>query len=101
MCSSTNKERNSKGEVLETKSLLKDFLIERYKTVLLNPTLKETDPWKTSTVVYRKRPDLERRGLYPTRKYLQGLVKPICDEIPEMKLMMNKDGSTILNTQVF
>ena len=93
MCSSTNKERNSKGEILETKSLLKDFLIERYKTVLLNPTLKETDPWKTSTVVYRKRPDLERRGLYPTRKYLQGLVKPICDEIPEMKLMMNKDGS--------
>ena len=93
MCSSTNKERNSKGDVLETKSLLKDFLIERYKTVLLNPTLKETDPWKTSTVVYRKRPDLERRGLYPTRKYLQGLVKPICDEIPEMKLMMNKDGS--------
>jgi hypothetical protein len=93
MCSSTNKARNSKGEVLETRTLTKDFLIERYKTVLLNPTLKETDSWKTSTAVYRKRPDLERRGLYPTRKYLQGLVKPICDEIPEMKLVKEKDGS--------
>jgi hypothetical protein len=93
MCSSTNKARNSKGEVLETRNLMNDFLIERYKTVLLNPNLKETDPWKTSTVVYRKRPDLEQRGLYPTRKYLQGLVKPICDEIPEMKLVRNEDGS--------
>lgn len=92
MCS-TNKARNSKGEVLETRTLTKDFLIERYKTVLLNPILKETDSWKTSTAVYRKRPDLERRGLYPTRKYLQGLVKPICDEIPEMKLVKEKDGS--------
>lgn len=44
MCSSTNKAHNSKGEVLETKSLLKDFLIDRYKSILLNPTLKETDP---------------------------------------------------------
>jgi 5S rRNA maturation endonuclease (ribonuclease M5) len=29
---------------------------------------------------------LERRGLYPTRKYLQGLVKQICEEIPEMEI---------------
>jgi hypothetical protein len=87
LCSYSNKPRDDKGKILETKAIMTDFIINRYKKVLLDPELKIIDSWKTSTPVYRVRPILERHGLYPTRQYLQGLVRTICNEIPEMHLV--------------
>ena len=60
---------------------------ERYKKVLKEPYVKNSDSWNTSTPVYRFRPELERLGIHVERKYLQSLVKTICDEMPELKLV--------------
>jgi len=59
-----------------------DFLKKRHIQVLNNPRLKNTDRWNTSTPVYRIRPILEKNGLgHLTRKYLQGLVRTICNRL--------------------
>lgn len=55
--------------------------------MLKEPYIKNTDSWNTSTPVYRFRPELERLGIHVERKYLQSLVKTICDEMPELKLV--------------
>ncbi len=86
MCSSTNKARDDKGKLVETKKIMTNYFINRYENVLLDPNLKQIDSWKTSTPVYRVRPILEKHGLYPTRQYLQGLVRTICNELPEMEI---------------
>jgi hypothetical protein len=88
MCSAGNKRRDDEGNKLEAKALFTEYLKEeRYKKVLNEPYIKNTDSWNTSTPVYRYRPQLERRGIYVERKYLQSLVKTICDEMPELKLV--------------
>ena len=87
MCSEGNKRRDDQGNRLEAKSLFADYLVQRYKDALDKPYLKNTDSWNTSTPVYRFRPELERLGIHVERKYLQGLVKTICDEMPELKLV--------------
>jgi hypothetical protein len=59
-----------------------DFLKKRQIQVLNNPELKNTDRWNTSTPVYRIRPILEKNGLgHLSRKYLQGLVRTICNRL--------------------
>src|SRR4029450_2596608 len=60
---------------------------ERYKKVLKEPYIKNIDSWNTSTPVYRFRPELESLGIHVERRYLQSLVKIICDEMPELKLV--------------
>jgi hypothetical protein len=77
------------GNKLEAKTMFKEYLIEeRYKKVLADSELRNTDRWNTSTPVYRIRPILESRGLGNiSRKYLQSLVKVICDEKHELKLV--------------
>ncbi len=88
MCSGGNKRRDDEGNKLEAKALFTEYLIEeRYKKVLKEPYIKNADSWNTSTPVYRYRPELERRGIHVERKYLQSLVKTICDEMPELKLV--------------
>jgi hypothetical protein len=88
MCSDGNKRRDGEGNKLEAKALFAEYLTEkRYKKVLKEPHIKNTDSWNTSTPVYRYRPELERRGIHVERKYLQSLVKTICDEMPELKLV--------------
>jgi hypothetical protein len=88
MCSGGNKRRDDDGNRLEAKALFATYLMEkRYKKVLKEPYIKSTDSWNTSTPVYRFRPDLERLGIHVERKYLQSLVKIICDEMPELKLV--------------
>ncbi|MGH9974661.1 MAG: hypothetical protein ACRD8Z_02330, partial [Nitrososphaeraceae archaeon] len=88
MCSGGNKRRDDDGNRLEAKALFAEYLVEeRYKKVLKEPAIKNTDSWNTSTPVYRFRPELDRRGIHVERKYLQGLVKTICDELPELKLV--------------
>jgi hypothetical protein len=88
MCSGGNKRRDDEGNKLEAKALFAEYLIEeRYKKVLEEPYIKNTDSWNTSTPVYRYRPELERRGIHVERKYLQSLVKTICDEMPELQLI--------------
>ncbi len=88
MCSGSNKRRDDDGNKLEAKALFAGYLVEeRYKKVLKEPYIKNTDSWNTSTPVYRYRPELERRGIHVERKYLQSLVKTICDEMPELKLV--------------
>lgn len=87
MCSSGNRRRDDDGNKLEAKALFADYLIQRYKKVLKEPYIKNTDSWNTSTPVYRYRQELDRRGIHVERKYLQSLVKTICDEMPELKLV--------------
>ena len=89
MCSSGNKRRrNDDGNRLEAKALFAEYLVEeRYKKVLKEPYIKNTDSWNTSTPVYRFRPELERLGIHVERKYLQSLVKTICDEMPKLTLV--------------
>ena len=88
MCSGGNKRRDDDGNKLEAKTLFATYLMEeRYKKVLKEPYIKNTDSWNTSTPVYRFRPELERLGIHVERKYLQSLVKTICDEMPELKLV--------------
>ena len=88
MCSGGNKRRDDDGNRLEAKALFAEYLVEeRYKKVLKEPYIKNTDSWNTSTPVYRFRPELERLGIHVERKYLQSLVKTICDEMPELKLV--------------
>jgi hypothetical protein len=88
ICSGGNKRRDDEGNKLEAKALFANYLVEeRYKKVLKEPFIKNTDSWNTSTPVYRYRPELERRGIHVERKYLQSLVKAICDEMPELKLV--------------
>ncbi len=87
MCSGGNKRLDVDGNRLEAKALFSNYLIEeRYKKVLREPYIKNTDSWNTSTPVYRFRPELERLGIHVERKYLQSL-KTICDEMPELKLV--------------
>ncbi|HXP50717.1 MAG TPA: hypothetical protein VN922_12215, partial [Bacteroidia bacterium] len=58
------------------------LLEERRIQVLNNPELKNTDRWNTSTPVYRIRSTLQKNGLgHLTRKYLQGLVRTICNRL--------------------
>jgi hypothetical protein len=91
MCSSSNKRRDDDGNKLEAKALFTEYLIEeRYKKVLMEPYIKNTDSWNTSTPVYRFRPELERLGIHVERKYLQSLVKTICDEMPELKFVSSQ-----------
>jgi hypothetical protein len=88
MCSSGKKRLDDDGNRLEAKALFAEYLVEeRYKKVLKEPYIKNTDSWNTSTPVYRFRPELEHRGIHVERKYLQSLVKTICDEMPELKLV--------------
>ncbi|MGH9983064.1 MAG: hypothetical protein ACRD8W_03810 [Nitrososphaeraceae archaeon] len=88
MYSGGNKRLDNNGNRLEAKALFAEYLVEeRYKKVLKGPSIKNTDSWNTSTPVYRYRPELERRGIHVERKYLQSLVKTICDEMPELKLV--------------
>jgi hypothetical protein len=87
MCSVGNKPTDDKGNKIEAKTLFAEYLLQRYKKVLKKPYIKNTDSWNTSTPVYRFRPELERRGIYISRKYLQGLVKVICDEMTELQLV--------------
>ena len=86
MCSAGNKRRrDDDGNRLEAKALFAEYLVEeRYKKVLKEPYIKNTDSWNTSTPVYRFRPELERLGIHVERKYLQSLVKTICDEMSEL-----------------
>ena len=89
MCSGGNKRRrDDDGNRLEAKALFAEYLVEeRYKKVLQEQYIRNTDSWNTSTPVYRFRPELERLGIYVERKYLQSLVKTICDEMPELKIV--------------
>ena len=88
MCSVSNKRRDDEGSKLQAKALFTDYLVEeRYKKVLKEPYIRNTDSWNTSTPVYRFRPELERLGIHVERKYLQSLVKTICDQMPELKLV--------------
>lgn len=88
ICSGGNKRCDDDGNKLEAKALFAEYLIEeRYKKVLKDPSIKSIDSWNTSTPVYRYRPELEHRGIHVERKYLQSLVKAICDEMPELKLV--------------
>jgi hypothetical protein len=88
LCSGGIKRRDDEGNKLEAKALFTEYLVEqRYKKVLKEPYIKNTDSWNTSTPVYRFRPELERQGIQVERKYLQSLVKTICDELPELKLV--------------
>ncbi|MGH9978460.1 MAG: hypothetical protein ACRD8Z_21910, partial [Nitrososphaeraceae archaeon] len=81
MCSGSNRRRDDEGNKLEAKALFAKYLVEeRFKKVIKEPSIKNTDSWNTSTPVYRFRPELERRGIHVERKYLQSLVKKICDE---------------------
>lgn len=98
LCAGSNKPRDNKGQVLHTKVIFKEYLLDRYKAALLNPTLKQRDSWNTSTPVYRVRPRLEAKGLNPTRAHLQGLVKTICDEIPEMKISKGAESYSFTYT---
>lgn len=98
LCAGSNKPRDSKGQVLHTKAIFKEYLIDRYKATLIDPTLKQRDSWNTSTPVYRIRPKLEAKGLNPTRAHLQGLVKTICDEIPEMKITKGTESYSFTYT---
>jgi hypothetical protein len=92
MCSGRNKRRDEDGSRLEAKALFAEYLVEeRYKKVLKEPYIKNIDSWNTSTPVYRFRPELERLGIHVERKYLQSLVKTICDEMPELRLL--SDGT--------
>ena len=72
MCSGGNKRRrDDDGNRLEAKALFAEYLVEeRYKKVLKEPYIKNTDSWNTSTPVYRFRPELERLGIHVERKYL-------------------------------
>ena len=91
ICSGGNKRHDDDGNRLEAKALFAEYLVEeRYKKVLKEPYIKNTDSWNTSTPVYRFRPELERRGIHVERKYLQSLVKTICDEMPELKLISSQ-----------
>jgi len=91
LCSGGNERRDDAGNKLEAKALFAEYLVEeRYKKVLSEPSIKNTDSWNTSTPVYRFRPELERRGIHVERKYLQSLVKTICDEMPELKLVSSQ-----------
>ncbi|MGH9975487.1 MAG: hypothetical protein ACRD8Z_06585 [Nitrososphaeraceae archaeon] len=91
MCSGGNKRRDDDGNRLEAKALFAEYLVEeRYKRALKEPSIKNTDSWNTSTPVYRFRPELERRGIHVERKYLQSLVKTICDEMPELTFVNNQ-----------
>ncbi|MGH9987988.1 MAG: hypothetical protein ACRD8W_28955, partial [Nitrososphaeraceae archaeon] len=98
MCSSGNIRGDDDGSRLEAKALFAEYLVEeRYKKVLKEPYIKNTDSWNTSTPVYRFRPELERLGIHVERKYLQSLVKTICDEMPELTFVNNqfiKTGKT-------
>jgi hypothetical protein len=88
ICSGANKRRDDDGNRLEAKALFAEYLVEeRYKKVLNDPSIKNTDSWNTGTPVYRFRPELERLGIHVERKYLQSLVKIICDEMPELRLV--------------
>jgi hypothetical protein len=88
ICSGGNKRLDDDGNRLEAKTLFAEYLVEeRYKKVLKNPFIKNIDSWNTSTPVYRYRPELDRRGIHVERKYLQSLVKTICDEMQELKLV--------------
>ncbi|MGI0043725.1 MAG: hypothetical protein ACRD47_08440, partial [Nitrososphaeraceae archaeon] len=93
VCSGSNKRRDDEDNKLEAKTLFVEYLVRRYKDVLAKPYLKNTDSWNTSTPVYRFRPELERLGIHVERKYLQSLVKTICDEMPEMRLL--PDGTYV------
>ena len=87
MCSASNKRRDDEGNNSEAKALFAKYLVDRYKKVLMEPYIKNSDSWNTSTPVYRYRPELERRGIHVERKYLQSLVKTIYDEMPELQLV--------------
>ena len=80
-----NSKYDDQGNRINATSIFTEYLIKRYKEVLLNPDLKKNDRWNTSTPVYRIRPTLQEHGIIRTRRYLQGLVKNICDKIPEFK----------------
>jgi hypothetical protein len=95
VCSGSRKHLDGEGNKLEAKGLFADYLIRRYKDVLKEPNLKNTDSWNTSTPVYRFRAELERHGIHVERKYLQSLVKTICDEMHELRLLQD---STYIQT---
>jgi len=85
MCSGGNKsltDDNAGSDQQRAIKIFTDSLKERHIQVLNNSELKNTDRWNTSTPVYRIRPILEKNGLgHLTRKYLQGLVRTICNRL--------------------
>jgi hypothetical protein len=85
MCSGGTKDLaddNARSDQQRAIEIFTDFLKERHIQVLNNPELKNTDRWNTSTPVYRIRPILEKNGLgHLSRKYLQGLVRTICNRL--------------------
>jgi hypothetical protein len=98
ICSGGNKRRDDDGNRLEAKALFAEYLVEeRYKKVLKEPYIKNTDSWNTSTPVYRFRPELERLGIHVERKYLQSLVKTICDEMTELTIV---DGQFVKTSKI-
>ena len=75
-------ENDSGSDKQRAIEIFTDGLKKRHIQVLNNPRLKNTDRWNTSTPVYRIRPILEKNGLgHLTRKYLQGLVRTICNRL--------------------
>ncbi|MGB8937547.1 MAG: hypothetical protein WCC17_20850 [Candidatus Nitrosopolaris sp.] len=85
MCSggtSAPTDNNARSDQQRAIEIFTDFLKKRHIQVLNNPELKNTDRWNTSTPVYRIRPILEKNGLgHLSRKYLQGLVRTICNRL--------------------
>jgi hypothetical protein len=85
MCSAGTKgltDDNGSSDQVRAKEIFTDFLEKRHIQVLNNPELKNIDRWNTSTPVYRIRPTLEKNGLGNlSRKYLQGLVRTICNRL--------------------
>jgi hypothetical protein len=82
-----NSKYDDEGNKINATSIFSEYLIRRYREVLLNPNLKKTDRWNTSTPVYRIRPIMQGYGINRTRLYLQSRVKEICDKIPELKVV--------------
>ena len=81
---------NSDGNQDKKKAseIFQNYLKGRLRQVQNDPKVKLTDPWNTSTPVYRIRPVLEKAGLgHLKRKYLQGLVRKVCVE----KLKRNRE----------
>ncbi|MFY9795646.1 MAG: hypothetical protein WAJ93_08155, partial [Candidatus Nitrosopolaris sp.] len=75
-------DNNARSDQQRAIEIFTDFLKKRHIQVLNNPELKNTDRWNTSTPVYRIRPILEKNGLgHLSRKYLQGLVRTICNRL--------------------
>ena len=89
-----NNKYDDQGNKISATSIFTEYLIKRYKEALLDSDLKKSDRWNTSTPVYRIRPILQGYGINVTRRYLQSLVKGICDRISELRLVSGQFVNT-------